>query len=307
MVGKRVCQPFTWLGRTHKRVEERLAIAVREDDRWLEGSRDVTVDFRRRVRLAETAFLALCEALLSHDPARGAALWRALRVTMATRYVGAAGIDELLHVVFRAPDSGPVTALREELISLPLCHTDRDLFDVVAAASYNDKAAWILDMAAEDRASPLVWRQRRGVLLEGLGTADTLPVVDAWPEGQMRTDSATSGARLPACAGVKPVRVTGGAPILRPRIQRKPTLRGFCSCGQRTRALGSGCATTWKRRTPVTTSSLLSSHMCSLTGRHSNARWRNASTSATRSSLIMTSWRVSARGERQATPSNEET
>lgn len=159
-------------------------------DRWLEGSRDVTVDFRRRVRLAETAFLALCEALLSHDPARGAALWRALRVTMATRYVGAAGIDELLHVVFRAPDSGPVTALREELISLPLCHTDRDLFDVVAAASYNDKAAWILDMAAEDRASPLVWRQRRGVLLEGLGTADTLPVVDAWPEGQMRTDSA---------------------------------------------------------------------------------------------------------------------
>ena len=159
-------------------------------DLWLEGSDDVTVDFRRRVRLAETTFLALCEALLSHDPARGAALWHALRLTMATRYVGAAGIDELLHVVFRAPDSGPVTALREEIINLPLCHTDRDLFDIVAAASYHGKVAWIADMAAADCASALVWRQRRGLLLEGLGTADTLPVVDAWPEGQMRTDSA---------------------------------------------------------------------------------------------------------------------
>ena len=159
-------------------------------DRWLEGAREITADFRRRVRLAETTFLALCEALLGHDPAGGAALWRALRVTMATRYVGAAGIDELLHVVFRAPDSAPVTALREEIISLPLCHSDRDLFDVATAASYNGKKAWIADVAAADRASPLVWRQQRGVLLAGLGTADTLSVVEAWPGGQMRTDSA---------------------------------------------------------------------------------------------------------------------
>ncbi|MDB5601162.1 MAG: hypothetical protein JWN71_3206 [Xanthobacteraceae bacterium] len=159
-------------------------------DRWLDGSVDITLDFRRRVRLAETAFLALCEALLDRDPARGAALWRALRLTMTTRYVGAAGIDELLHVVFRAPDSGPVIALREEIISLQLCHTDRYLFDVVVAAACNGKAAWIVDMVAADRASPLVWRQRRGVLLAGLGTADTLPVIEAWPEGQMRTNNA---------------------------------------------------------------------------------------------------------------------
>jgi hypothetical protein len=159
-------------------------------DRWIEGYRDITTDFRRRVRLAETAFLALCETLLIHEPARGAALWRALRLTMATRYLGAADIDELLHIVFRAPDSKPVAALRDEIMSLPLCQTDLDLFNIAAAASYNGKSAWIAETVAADRASPLVWRQRRGTLLAGLGAGYTLPVAEAWPEGEMRTDSA---------------------------------------------------------------------------------------------------------------------
>lgn len=159
-------------------------------DRWLEGFKDITADFRRRVRLAETTFLALCEALLVQDPARGAALWRALRVTMATRYVGPVGIDELLHIGFRAPDSGPVTALREEIISLQLCHSDRDLFDVATAASYNGKAAWLAETATVDRASRFVWRQRRGVLLAGLATEQALPVGEAWPDSEMRSDTA---------------------------------------------------------------------------------------------------------------------
>jgi hypothetical protein len=175
-------------------------------DRWLEGYRDITTDFRRRVRLAETAFLALCEALLGYEPARGAALWRALRLTMATRYLGAAGIDEMLHIVFRAPDSAPVAALRDEVISLPLCHTDQDLFNVAAAASYNGKSAWIAAAAATDQASPLVWRRRRGTLLAGLGTGYMLPVAEAWPEGEIPSDSANlrrKAARLrwrEACA-----------------------------------------------------------------------------------------------------------
>jgi hypothetical protein len=40
-------------------------------DRWLEGVEAVTQDFQRRVQLAEGAFLALCEALLARDPAKG--------------------------------------------------------------------------------------------------------------------------------------------------------------------------------------------------------------------------------------------
>lgn len=162
-------------------------------DRWLEGAGEITTDFRRRVRLAETVFLALCEALLIHNPERGAALWRALRMTMATRYLGAASIDELLHVIFRAPDSPAVLSLRDEVLSLQLCHSDRDLFDVAVAASYNGKSAWIAESVAADRASPLVWRQRRGTLLAGLGTGYALPVTEAWPEGEMHSD----------CAGIR--------------------------------------------------------------------------------------------------------
>jgi hypothetical protein len=159
-------------------------------DRWLEGYREITTDFRRRVRLAETTFLALCEALLVHDAARGAELWRSLRATMVTRYLGAAGIDELLHIAFRAPDSAPVAGLRDEVINLPLCHTDQDLFNVAIAASYNGKSAWVAAAAAADQASLLVWRQRRGVLLAGLSTGNALPVAEAWPEGEIRTDRA---------------------------------------------------------------------------------------------------------------------
>jgi hypothetical protein len=159
-------------------------------DRWLEGYREVTTDFRRRVRLAETAFLALCEALLIHDADRGAELWRSLRATVATRYIGAAGIDELLHIAFRALDSTPVAGLRDEIISLPFCHTDQDLFNVAAAASYNGSSAWVAATAAADQASPLVWRQRRGTLLAGLTTGNALPVAEAWPEGEVPTDRA---------------------------------------------------------------------------------------------------------------------
>jgi hypothetical protein len=159
-------------------------------DRWLEGYRERTTDFRRRVRLAETTFLAVCEVLLTRDPKRGAELWKALRAATATRHIGAAGIDELLHMVFRVPDSAPVTELRNEVISLPRCHTDQRLFDIAVAASYNAKAAWPAAMADADQASSLVWRQHRGALLAGFATGNTLPVADAWPEGEIRTSHA---------------------------------------------------------------------------------------------------------------------
>jgi len=159
-------------------------------DRWLEGYREGTTDYRRRVHLAEAAFLALCEALLAHDPLRGAELWRSLRKTVATRYLGAAGIDELVHIPFRAPDSPTIRKLRDEIIDLPRCHTDQELFNLAAAASYNGKESWLAAMALTDQASPLVWRQRRGTLLAGLCAGNALPVAAAWPEGEIRTDHA---------------------------------------------------------------------------------------------------------------------
>ncbi|MGY4430943.1 hypothetical protein ACVWWO_003420 [Bradyrhizobium sp. F1.13.1] len=82
-------------------------------------------------------------------------------------------------------------------MNLLACHSasDQDLFDVALAAAYNGKAAWIADLADADHASSLTWRQRRGAILNGLGTGYVLPVSDAWPQGEMRTDSADLRAK----------------------------------------------------------------------------------------------------------------
>lgn len=159
-------------------------------NQWLEGFRERTTDFRRRVRLADAAFLALCEVLLTYDPLRGADLWRALRATVRTRYVGAAGVEDLLHMVFRVPDSPAVIALREELVELERCHTDQALFEVAVAASYNGKADWLATIIEADRASARVWRRKRGVVLAGFSANNTLPVAHAWPDGEIRTGHA---------------------------------------------------------------------------------------------------------------------
>lgn len=169
-----------------------LVVRHRADmvQRWLEGHREVTTDFKRRVRLAEPAYLALCEALLGCEPAVGAELWRALRATQTTRYLGPGGIDDLLHIPFRVPDSTEVIALRDDLLNLTYCQSDRDLFEIATVASYNDKAAWLAAKASADAASPLAWRQRRGILLAGLTVRNELPEPDAWPEGPVWTDRA---------------------------------------------------------------------------------------------------------------------
>jgi hypothetical protein len=146
-----------------------------------------TADFERRVRLAEAPYLALCEALLSHDPERGAALWRALRLTVMTRFIGAAGVEELLHIVFRAPGSPAVEALRDGLLSLEHCHTDKALCEIAMAATYNGKADWLRSKIESDGASSRAWRRERGAILAGFTSRNDLPVAGAWPTGQIRT------------------------------------------------------------------------------------------------------------------------
>ena len=158
--------------------------------RWLEGCSKPTVEYQCRVRLAEGAFLALCEALLIHDPDRGTQLWRVLRKTVTTRYVGVAGVDDLLHMVFRAPDSPPVAKLRDELVELKRCHTDRGLFDLAIAASHNGKTGWLEGVIKKDRASLYAWRQRRATILEGFSITNALPITCAWPDGELKTDGA---------------------------------------------------------------------------------------------------------------------
>jgi hypothetical protein len=156
-------------------------------ERWLEGCDDSTTDFRRRVRLAEAAFMALCEALLAVDPDRGAKLWHCIRKVITTRYIGAAGVDDFLHMVFRVPDSPEINTLRYELLDLKRCNTDRALFDLAVAASYNGKADWLAAIVREDSGSRHAWRRKRSEILAGFTVNNTLPVKGAWPDGAIRT------------------------------------------------------------------------------------------------------------------------
>ena len=161
-------------------------------EQWLEGysEPEPTAEFQRRVRLAEGIFLALCEALLEHDPERGCRLWHVLRVTMTTRYRGTAGVDELLHMVFRGLDSPAVTKLRREIIELENCDTDQGLFDIAIAAAQNGKVNWLNTIIREDHSSQYAWRRKRAMVLQGFCANNTLPIREAWPDGKLKTNAA---------------------------------------------------------------------------------------------------------------------
>lgn len=173
---------------------------------WLDGAQELIASFRQRVHRAEGAFLALCEALLSCDPMRGVNLWRALRSTVLTNYIGEAGIEDLLHMIFRVQDSPEVIALREELFELKHSNTDRALLDLAIAASINGKSDWLNAMIESDQKSDLIWKRKRGVVLSGFSANNTLPVANAWPDGQIQTTHALLEVRsarfrwIEACA-----------------------------------------------------------------------------------------------------------
>ena len=175
-------------------------------DQWIEGHSEPTAAFQRRVWYAEGAFLGLCETLLAHDPSRGKQLWRALRLTLKVKFVGACGIDDLVHMAFRAPESTEVTQIRSELLELRSCNTDRALCDIAIAACYNNKSDWLSGIVEADGASQSPWRPKRGNVLAGFTVNNTLPVAGAWPEGEVMTDDASLACKsarskwIEACA-----------------------------------------------------------------------------------------------------------
>ena len=173
-------------------------------EQWLEGYTEVTTDFQRRILFAGRAYIALCEALLAHAPIQGAQLCRTLCTPMIKQYIG--GVENLLYMVFRVPDSPTVTALRNELVGLEHCHTDQALFNLAIAASCNGKDDWLATLIEQDQASKFAWRRQRAAVLAGFTVNNTLPVEDAWPNGEIKTgyaDLAQKAARyrwVEACA-----------------------------------------------------------------------------------------------------------
>lgn len=154
-------------------------------ERWLEGTDEAGRDFKRRARLAEGFYLALCEALLSVRPDDGARLWRALRRVLSTRFIGRGGVEELMLMAFRVPTAPD--ALRREQLDLNLTHSDQKLLDIAVASRLGDAPDWLDAFIREDETSGVRWREQRGRKLRGFHTASVGLINAPWPEGPDRT------------------------------------------------------------------------------------------------------------------------
>ena len=175
-------------------------------EQWLEDINHLTEELKRRIQLAEGAFLALCEALLVHKPESGVKLWWLLKDTIISQYIGVAKIDDLLHMIFRVPNTPPVSELRQEMASWKYSNTDQGLFDLAIAASCNGEIDWLLNLIKEDKESKFPWRRRRAETLAGMTINNELPIHEAWPKGEIRMDHGAHRANaarsrwLEACA-----------------------------------------------------------------------------------------------------------
>lgn len=152
---------------------------------WLDGMELKSPEFARKVGLAGGLFLALCEALLAEDPQRGVTLWHSLADTLQMRYKGLGGVDDLMHMVFRAPNSAPVLALRDELYSMRRNPTDKDLLELVLCATANGNGGWLDQRVSEDENSPHDWRRKRAIVLRGLMASPSIEELN-WCEGWAR-------------------------------------------------------------------------------------------------------------------------
>ena len=153
-------------------------------ERWLEGMDPPTGEFRRRVRLAEGFFVALCEAVLKRDPSRGIPLWRALGQCLATRFIGPTGIDRLKYAPFTAPDCPAVDAVLEDLYALDEAQTDDDLTDIVVAARGSGRVDWLRQKVSRDEYSPCPAHRRRAAFIRPLLTRPAIAGDAAWPSGK---------------------------------------------------------------------------------------------------------------------------
>ncbi len=166
-----------------------LTHAMDTVEQWLADYCEMT-EVSRYNSSADKFFLALCQTLLTHAPEKGAQLWHKLRSNSITRYIGKAGVENLIHMVFRVPHSPEVMKLREASVGLEYCHNDQKLFELAIAASFNGQSHWLDTFINEDRESPLVWRRNRAEVLAGFTANNSLPVAGAWPDGEIRTTHA---------------------------------------------------------------------------------------------------------------------
>ena len=164
-----------------------LELAPEYVEQWFKSSSGGTAEFEHRMVLAAPLFLALCEALFVNDPDRGALVWHHLYNTTTTQVVRRIQVGDLLRLAFRVPDSPAVFDLRAEIVERKYFRSDPALFEFTLAASENNKTEWLNEVINRDAASPFVWRQKRATVLEGFRAHNSLPAVEAWPDGELKT------------------------------------------------------------------------------------------------------------------------
>ncbi|MDB5874601.1 MAG: hypothetical protein JWQ07_4043 [Ramlibacter sp.] len=153
---------------------------------WLEGMEEGGRAFRRRVAFSDGLFVSLCEALLELEPSVGASLWRSLNRFMMVSYRGVAGVNELVLMLFRVPDSSDVNALRQEVLSIENCNTDLDLFELVLAALAGNGRAWLQQIIERDLSSPHLWHRKRALILDAFSAEFAVNQM-IWPTGPSQT------------------------------------------------------------------------------------------------------------------------
>jgi hypothetical protein len=160
-----------------------IRYAPQQLDMWLEGMETSSESFIRRIRFAEGAYLALCEALFEIMPDKGAALWGALRRFQFTRYLGLGQVDELIHIPFRVVQSAETEKILNDLVELNHANSDGKLMDLVIAARSNGRGDWLRAKIADDLHSQIAWKRMRATVFDGFLNEGDLPNDQAWPEG----------------------------------------------------------------------------------------------------------------------------
>ncbi|MDR7307939.1 ATP-binding protein [Rhodoferax saidenbachensis] len=135
--------------------------------RWLDGLEGTTKELLLRINLAGGLYLALCESLLESDPPRGAQLWQVLRRHLAISFVGVGQLNELLLMLFRAPESNSVLELRQQVYCISENANDKSYFDLVLAAISQGAIAWLEAAIVRDEQAIEPFRRRRAITLRG--------------------------------------------------------------------------------------------------------------------------------------------
>jgi hypothetical protein len=158
-----------------------------EVERWLDGMESLTPAFRNRLNAAGGLYLALCEALIEVNSPIATTLWHAIGSALKIQFVGAAKLNELYHIPFRAPETAVALHLRETLYELRTNANDAAYMELVICAMVNKQQEWLSSKIEEDATSGEDWRRARAVVVRGLAGVPACDERLEWPEGPVET------------------------------------------------------------------------------------------------------------------------